>query len=238
MKSIVDEQWVTPQARFAIVPANRDGDDVVCFSDERRGQEVVRFQMLRQQNQKKHTRNHSLADFIAPFGTPDWMGAFCVTVGSVDERAKQMVAELDDYSAIMLKALADRLAEAFAEYLHQLVRQTYWGYEQVGTFDNDSLIQEVYQGIRPAPGYPACPDHSQKQTLFEWLDIPNTIGVELTESMAMTPASSVSGWYFAHPQTRYFGVGKLNASQVEDYAHRRGWTVEEALVWLGNNYNG
>ena len=237
MEQIVEEKWVNPQARFAIVPANRDGDDVVCFSDEGRSEEVVRFQMLRQQNQKKHTRNLSLADFIAPEGISDWMGAFCVTVGSVDDRAKQMVSDLDDYSAIMLKALADRLAEAFAEYLHLQVRQTYWGYESDGAFDNDSLIQEVYQGIRPAPGYPACPDHSQKNTLFEWLNVSAAIGVELTESMAMTPASSVSGWYFAHPQTRYFGVGKLDDSQVEDYAHRRGWTPEDALVWLGNNYD-
>ena len=148
-----------------------------------------------------------------------------------------MVADLDDYSAIMLKALADRLAEAFAEYLHQQIRQDYWGYENSGTFDNEALINETYQGIRPAPGYPACPDHSQKQTLFDWLDIPDSIGVRLTESMAMTPASSVSGWYFAHPQSRYFGVGKVDDSQVEDYAHRRGWTVEDALVWLGNNYD-
>ena len=147
MQRIVKEKWVTPQARFAIVPANRDGDDVMCFSDESRTDEVVRFQMLRQQNQKKHTRNLSLADFLAPVGTPDWMGAFCVTVGSVDERAKQMVADLDDYSAIMLKALADRLAEAFAEYLHQQVREVYWGYEQTGAFDNESLIQKRIKGF-------------------------------------------------------------------------------------------
>ena len=237
LQKMIAEQWVSPRARFAIVPANRDGDDVVCF-DEDRQQELVRFQMLRQQNQKKRTSNLSLADFIAPTGMRDWLGAFCVTVGSVDERAQQMVAELDDYSAILLKALADRLAEAYAEYLHEQIRQDYWGYEEHGAFDNEGLIEEAYQGIRPAPGYPACPDHSQKATLFEWLDIPNTIGVSLTESMAMTPASSVSGWYFAHPQARYFGVGKIEASQIEDYAHRRGWSSNEALVWLGNNVDG
>ncbi len=236
LTTMVSEHWVEPKARFAIAPANRVGDDIVVFVDEERSEVATRFQMLRQQNEKSRTANLSLADFLAPEGTPDWIGGFCVTVGSVEKQAQQFVDQLNDYDAILLKSLADRLAEAFAEYLHHTVRTTQWGYETASEYNMEELIAESYLGIRPAPGYPACPDHSQKATLFEWLKVSSEIGVSLTESMAMTPVSSVSGWYFAHPESRYFGVGKMDHSQVVDYANRKGCSVEAALQWLGNNY--
>ncbi len=238
LQQMVKENWVAPKVRFGIAPANRDDEDVVIFADEERHQEITRFQMLRQQNSKTHTANLSLVDFIAPQGISDWIGGFCVTVGSVDARSKAMVEALDDYNSLLLKALADRLAEALAEYLHLQVRQVYWGYEETSPVRNDALIGEEYQGIRPAPGYPACPDHSQKAILFDWLSVPEQLGVTLTESMAMVPVSSVSGWYFAHPESRYFGVGKINDSQVNAYAERRGFSWEQAMQWLGNNYQG
>jgi len=196
---------------------------------------------LRQQMAREAGRpNLALSDFVAPVGVDDYIGGFVVTAGLGEEKhIKKFEAAKDDYSAILLRALADRLAEAFAERMHQLVRQNYWGYAADETFTNEDLIQEAYRGIRPAPGYPAQPEHSEKATLFKLLDAQDRIGVKLTESYAMWPGSSVSGFYYAHPQSRYFGVGKIERDQVRDYARRKGWAVEEAERWLAPvlNYN-
>ncbi len=199
---------------------------------------VCTIHTLRQQFDKGDRPNHALADFVAPAetGITDWIGGFAVTAGEgSEEMARQLQREHDDYGAIMVKALADRLAEAFAELLHERVRTRYWAYATDESLGNDDLIDEAYQGIRPAPGYPACPDHTEKRTLFELLDVERTIGVALTESCAMTPGASVSGWYFSHPECAYFGVGRLGKDQVEDYAERKGWTVKEAERWLSPN---
>lgn len=218
LKKIVRESWLRPYARMGLFPANTDGDDIVVFDDERRMSPRTRFQCLRQQN-KKRSANLSLADFIAPKGVNDWIGVFCVSTGfGCEERAKAFEAEHDDYQSIMIKALADRLAEAYAEYLHARVRKEFWGYAHNEQLDNHSLIAEKYQGIRPAPGYPACPDHEQKQRIFDLLSIED---VRLSETMAMIPAASVSGWYFSHPQAKYFGVGTVYADQEEDLKNRK-----------------
>lgn len=194
---------------------------------------------LRQQLKKRSGHpNMALADFIAPksSGKRDYVGAFCVTTGfGTDEKASAFEAENDDYSAIMIKALADRLAEAFAEYLHKKVRTYYWGYATEESLSNEALIDEKYRGIRPAPGYPACPDHLEKKILWKLLEIEETIGVKLTDSLAMWPASSVSGYYFAHPEARYFGLGKIKEDQLESYSYRRGISLEEARKWLSPN---
>jgi 5-methyltetrahydrofolate--homocysteine methyltransferase len=179
---------------------------------------------------------HCLADLVAPreAGLPDHVGAFVVTAGhGARELADRFAAAGDDYSAILVKALADRLAEAFAERLHEYVRTVLWGYAADENLDNAALIREEYTGIRPAPGYPACPDHTEKAGLFELLDATERCGVELTETFAMDPAAAVSGWYLAHPASRYFGLGKIDRDQVEDYAARKGWTRDEAERWLG-----
>ena len=181
--------------------------------------------------------NIALADFTAPLGGPlDYVGAFAVTAGhGLAEARVRFEAAHDDYSAILLTALADRLAEAFAERLHELVRRELWGYAAAEELDNDALIKESYQGIRPAPGYPACPDHTEKETLFRLLEAESRAGITLTESMAMLPAASVSGYYFWHPQARYFGLGRIGRDQLEDYARRKGWTLPEAERWLAPN---
>jgi 5-methyltetrahydrofolate--homocysteine methyltransferase len=182
----------------------------------------------------------ALADFIAPAGTPDYIGGFVVTAGIGEEaHIKAFEAAKDDYSAILLRALSDRLAEAFAERMHEKVRKDYWGYAAEEEFSNNDLIAEKYRGIRPAPGYPAQPEHSEKATLFRLLDAESKAGIKLTESFAMWPGSSVSGFYYSHPESRYFGVGKIERDQVEDYARRKNWTVEEAERWLAPllNYN-
>jgi len=179
-----------------------------------------------------------LADFIAPVetGEKDYMGAFCVSTGfGVDEISAKFVENLDDYNSIMIKALADRFAEAFAEYLHKQVRTEIWGYAESEELTNEDLIKESYKGIRPAPGYPACPDHLEKQTIWDLLKVEERIGVKLTDSLAMWPASSVSGYYFANPKSRYFGLGKIKEDQVADYAERRGISLEEATKWLSPN---
>ena len=203
------------------------------------GNKIAQFLTLRQQSQKTAgAPNIALADFIAPkdSGKQDYIGCFCVTTGfGVDEKAATFEQNLDDYNAIMVKALADRFAEALAEYLHLRVRKEFWGYAADEKLSNSELIAEDYKGIRPAPGYPACPDHLEKPTIFELLDVTNQIGVTLTESMAMWPASSVSGYYFAHPESKYFGLGKIKEDQVADYAKRRGISIEEATRWLGPN---
>jgi 5-methyltetrahydrofolate--homocysteine methyltransferase len=184
--------------------------------------------------------NLALADFVAPLGVPDYLGAFVVTAGHGEEaHIRRFEAEKDDYSAILLRALADRLAEAFAEHLHERARREFWGYAKSERLSNEELIAERYQGIRPAPGYPAQPDHTEKGTLFAVLDAERQAGVKLTESYAMWPGSSVSGFFFSHPESRYFGVGKIERDQVEDYAVRKNWSVSEAERWLAPllNYN-
>ncbi|HVA87867.1 MAG TPA: vitamin B12 dependent-methionine synthase activation domain-containing protein, partial [Candidatus Saccharimonadales bacterium] len=196
---------------------------------------------LRQQMPKADGRpNYALADFVAPrdSGVADWLGLFAVTTGiGLDQRVAEFEAAHDDYSAILIKALADRLAEAFAERLHERVRREFWGYAPHEHFDNTALIREEYQGIRPAPGYPACPDHTEKRTLFELLGATERAGITLTESFAMLPTAAVSGYYFWHPQAQYFGVGKIERDQVEDYARRKGMDVTVAERWLAPNLN-
>ncbi|MFM2160582.1 MAG: hypothetical protein RLZZ383_94 [Pseudomonadota bacterium] len=235
---IVREKLFQARAVWGVFPANREGDDIVVWEDASRTSERARVPQLRQQNDKRGTGpNLSLADYLTPAADGvDWVGAFCVTAGfGADELARTFEAEHDDYTAILAKALADRLAEAFAERLHHLVRTRDWGYATDEALTHDALIAESYQGIRPAPGYPACPDHTAKRRLWALLDVDATIGVSLTESCAMWPAASVSGWYFAHPAATYFGVGKIGRDQVHDYAHRAGMTLAEAERWLSPN---
>ncbi|MGA1030081.1 MAG: methionine synthase [Flavobacteriaceae bacterium] len=238
LTTLVNEKWLTARARFGLFPANSVEDDIELYTDETRNEVLVTWLSLRQQLKKKDGQpNLALADFIAPkaSGLQDYMGAFCVTTGfGTQEKAAQFEKEHDDYNAIMIKALADRLAEAFAEKLHELVRTEIWGYANE-QFSNEALIEEQYQGIRPAPGYPACPDHLEKNTLWKLLEVEETIGVKLTESLAMWPAASVSGYYFAHPQARYFGLGKIKEDQLKSYSQRRGIPIEEAQKWLNPN---
>jgi len=232
---IVNEGWLKARAVFGLFPANREGDDdIVIYTDEDRLHSRMVLHHLRQQNRKPRGKpNHCLADFVAPPGVPDHMGAFAVTAGiGIDEKLKAFEADHDDYSSIMLKALADRLAEAFAEHLHERVRREYWGYASDETLDNAAIIDEQYRGIRPAPGYPACPDHTEKELLWELLDVERNAGITITESYAMVPTAAVSGWYFGHPQARYFGVGKIGRDQVADYARRKGLSMEAAERWL------
>ncbi|MDF2818859.1 MAG: 5-methyltetrahydrofolate--homocysteine methyltransferase [Stenotrophomonas rhizophila] len=235
LKRIVDERWLTAKAVFGLWPANSVGDDVHLTTEE--GPAVLHF--LRQQVDKPVERpDFCLADFIAPAdsGRQDWIGAFAVTAGiGIDPHVARFEADHDDYNAILLKALADRLAEALAERLHQHVRTDYWGYQPDEALDNDALIAEQYSGIRPAPGYPACPEHSEKATLFRLLDAENNADMQLTESFAMLPTAAVSGYYFSHPQSQYFVVGRVTREQVSDYAKRKG--VERAQVerWLASN---
>jgi 5-methyltetrahydrofolate--homocysteine methyltransferase len=223
------------RAVYGFWPANADGDDVILYDDAARRQELARFSMLRQQEPKSDTKpNRSLADFVAPVGQgADHVGAFAVTVHGAEAQAKGFEAAHDDYNAIMVKLIADRLAEAAAEYLHAQARRD-WGYGEVEQFTPDELAAEKYRGIRPAFGYPACPDHTEKRTLFRLLDA-EVIGVSLTESYAMWPAASVSGLYFAHPQAAYFMVGRIGEDQVEDYARRKGMSRDEAEKWLAPN---
>ena len=236
LEKIVAEKWITAKARFGLFPVNAVGDDIEIYNDEKRSERLGSWITLRQQLKKtKGQPNLALADFIAPksLGIIDYMGAFCVTTGfGTEEKAKAFEAEHDDYSSIMVKALSDRFAEAFAEYLHYQIRTNYWGYATQEGLTNEELIAEKYQGIRPAPGYPACPDHLEKKTLWDLLEVEKTIGVSLTESLAMWPASSVSGYYFAHPESRYFGLGKIKEDQLIAYSKRRGITLEEARKWL------
>ncbi|QCQ98638.1 methionine synthase [Brevundimonas sp. SGAir0440] len=233
LKRIIDEKWFTAKGVVGFWPARADGDDVIVFADEGRDAEIARFHTLRQQIKKSNGKpNLALSDFIADEGD-DYIGAFAVTAGHGElEIAKRFKDAGDDYSAILATALADRLAEAFAERLHKEVRTTLWGYAADETADIDALIAEQYQGIRPAPGYPAQPDHTEKATLFRLLDAGNHAGMALTESFAMTPPASVSGLYFGHPGSHYFGVGKIDLDQVEDYARRKGWDVPTAERWL------
>ncbi|MDD5275602.1 MAG: methionine synthase [Methylovulum sp.] len=236
LEKIIAGQWLTARAVIAFCPAKSDGDDVVFYTDESRTQKRETLHHLRQQNVKAPGRpNYCLSDFIAPIGSgkPDYIGGFAVTTGiGIEAKLQQFEQEHDDYSSIMLKALADRLAEAFAEYMHEVVRKDYWGYAEDEDHDSEQLINEAYQGIRPAPGYPACPDHTEKAKLFELLNVTENTSIELTESYAMYPASAVSGWYFSHPESQYFNVGKINKDQLQDYAKRKGIAEEVAARWL------
>ncbi|WP_375210384.1 methionine synthase [Hyphomonas jannaschiana] len=226
MQQLVGEAWLKPKAVVGFWKANRDGDDIRLETGDV-------FHTLRQQMEKDNTRaNFAMSDFIAPEGE-DWIGGFCVTAGGEAEAiASEFAKKGDDYSSIMVKALADRFAEAMAEYMHERVRRELWAYAPDETLTNSDLIAEKYQGIRPAPGYPSQPDHTEKETLFRLLDAENRIGVSLTSSFAMTPAASVSGMYFAHPEAVYFAVGRIEKDQVEDYARRKGWDLRTAERWL------
>ena len=239
LRKIIAEKWLIAKARFGLFPANSEGDDILVFDPESADIEKFRLITLRQQIQKREGQpNLALADFIAPKskGVKDYMGTFCVTTGfGVQEIAQRFEEENDDYSSIMIKALADRLAEAFAEFLHLKIRKHYWGYSSDETLSNEELIKESYKGIRPAPGYPACPDHLEKQTLWDLMEVEEHIGVSLTESYAMWPAASVSGYYFAHPEAKYFGLGKIKEDQLIDYSKRRKTSLEEARKWLTPN---
>ncbi|HEY0104863.1 MAG TPA: methionine synthase [Rhizomicrobium sp.] len=236
LRKIVDEKWVTARAAVGFFPANSVGDDdIQVYGDKARKFPIAVLHTLRQQMSRENNRpNMALADFIAPKGVDDYIGAFVVTAGiGEDVRAKAFKDGHDDYSAILLSALADRLAEAFAERMHARVRREFWGYAPDEALGNDELIAETYRGIRPAPGYPAQPEHSEKAALFKLLDAEDRIGVKLTESYAMWPGSSVSGFYYSHPESRYFGVGKIERDQVDDYARRKGWDRATAERWLG-----
>ncbi|KRB34045.1 methionine synthase [Rhodanobacter sp. Root179] len=263
MDKIIAEKWLTARAVIGLWPAANVGDDVEVYAPTslppqagltstslppqagegaRRadgGTSLATLHSLRQQADKPPERpNLCLADFITPkeFAKPDWIGGFAVTAGiGIEEHLNRFLADYDDYSSIILKALADRLAEAFAEHMHERVRKEFWGFVPDESLDNDALIAEKYRGIRPAPGYPACPDHTEKTTLFKLLDVTRNTGIELTEGFSMYPAAAVSGWYYSHPDSQYFVVGRLGKEQVEDYAKRKGWTLAEAERWLASN---
>jgi 5-methyltetrahydrofolate--homocysteine methyltransferase len=237
LKKILNEKWLTANAVFGIFAANSvNSDDIEIYTDESRKKVSIIWHNLRQQTKKPaDIPNFCLADYIAPKESKvkDYIGAFAVTTGiGIDARVAEFEQQNDDYSAIMLKALADRLAEAFAELLHARVRREFWGYAADETLDNDALIGEKYRGIRPAPGYPACPEHSEKGALFELLQAPLNAGITLTDSYAMLPTAAVSGFYFSHPQAQYFATGKIDRDQVSDYAKRKGWSLVEAERWL------
>jgi len=236
MDEIIRDQKLQAKAVIGIFPANSIGDDVVVWQNEETKTELATFHFLRQQTKKrKGEPNNSLSDYIAPktTGLTDYMGVFAVTAGiGIEDIISKYEKNNDDYQVIMVKAVADRLAEAFAELMHEFVRKEFWGYSANENFNNEDLIKEKYRGIRPAPGYPACPDHTEKRILFDLLDVEKHTGISLTESYAMYPASSVSGFYFAHPDSRYFRVGKIQQDQVKDYARRKGCTIKEIEKWL------
>ncbi|MEZ0053968.1 5-methyltetrahydrofolate--homocysteine methyltransferase [Mycobacterium sp. MAA66] len=239
LDTLIKEKWLTANGVIGFFPANAVGDDIEVYTDDTRTEVLTTLHNLRQQGEHRDgIPNRSLGDFIAPkdTGLADYVGAFAVTAGlGSQDKIAEFKAALDDYSAILLESIADRLAEAFAERMHQRVRKEFWGFQPDEQLDNEALIGEKYVGIRPAPGYPACPEHTEKVTLFELMDVTERIGIELTESMAMWPGAAVSGWYFSHPQSQYFVVGRLAQDQVADYAKRKGWTLAEAERWLAPN---
>ena len=241
LNEILKNKSLKAKAIFGLFPANRVGDDIEVYENEKRDKVKGTFLTLRQQLQKREGEpNFSIADFIAPRESKidDYMGCFCVSTGfGSDELSKEYEDKIDDYSSIMVKALADRFAEAYAEYLHKEVRTNKWGYDKNEKLDNKELIKESYKGIRPAPGYPACPDHLEKETIWKLLDVEKAIGVKLTESLAMWPASSVSGYYFSNEKSKYFGLGNINEDQLIDYAKRRKIELEKARKWLSPNLN-
>jgi 5-methyltetrahydrofolate--homocysteine methyltransferase len=235
LEKLVREKWLTAKAVAAIWPARRDGDDVLVFANEARDTPIARLPMLRQQVAKREGRaNSCLADFVSP--SEDWIGGFAVTAGhGIEPKLAEFKAAHDDYSDILLKALADRFAEALAEALHFKLRTELWGYEPKAEPDFPGLIREQYKGIRPAPGYPACPDHSLKPLLFDLLKAEEKTGISLTEHFAMMPTAAVSGFYFAHPESAYFGVARIGEDQLADYAERRGVSLDQARQWLRPN---
>lgn len=236
LKQIVDENWLEARGVIGFFPAHSDGDDIQIYADEDRNEVIKTLHHLRQQDSKKNTRpNYCLSDYIAPKDSDlnDYIGAFAVTTGhKIEAKIAEFEAEHDDYQSIMLKVLADRLAEAFAEHMHERVRKEFWGYEPQESLANDELIREKYRGIRPAPGYPACPDHTEKATLWELLEPDTNAGMSITESFAMLPTAAVSGWYFAHPEARYFSVTRIQQDQVADYARRKDMDLISAERWL------
>jgi 5-methyltetrahydrofolate--homocysteine methyltransferase len=245
LSEIIDGHWFKARAVIGLFPANQVNNDDIEVDNN--GKKVMLHHLRQQTERPPGKPNRCISDFVAPkdSGKQDYVGAFVVTIHGADEKAKEFDARHDVDHAIMIKALADRFAEAFAEHMHNRVRHLNWGFENGNwspchgiddkSFKNDELIKEKYQGIRPAPGYPACPDHTEKPILWELLDAENNCGASLTESNAMWPAASVSGWYFSHPEATYFGVGKINRDQVEDYAKRKGMSIEEAERWLAPN---
>lgn len=239
LDTLIKEKWLRANGVIGFFPANAVGDDIEVYTDESRTEVLTTLHNLRQQGEHRDgIPNRSLGDFIAPkdSGLADYVGAFAVTAGlGSQEKIMEFKAALDDYSAILLESLADRLAEAFAERMHQRVREEFWGYQPDEHLDNEALIGEKYVGIRPAPGYPACPEHTEKVTLWKLMQVKERTGIELTESMAMWPGAAVSGWYFSHPQSQYFVVGRMAQDQVADYAKRKGWTLAEAERWLSSN---
>jgi 5-methyltetrahydrofolate--homocysteine methyltransferase len=245
LQQAISGRWLTANGVFGLYPAGSVGDDIVLYTDEARNNVAMTWRNLRQQNERPPGKpNYCLADFVAPASgdVPDYVGAFAVTAGlGIERKIAEFEAKQDDYNAIMLKAIADRLAEAFAEWLHYKVRREYWGYEAQDANaqardqpDVRALIREEYRGIRPAPGYPACPDHTAKAALFALLDAPS-IGMTVTENYAMQPTAAVAGFYLAHPHATYFAVGKIAADQAADVAQRSGWSMDEAQRWLAPN---
>ncbi|MCM8612537.1 methionine synthase [Accumulibacter sp.] len=234
LEQLVAGKWLHARAVCGLFPANAVGDDIEVYADESRQHRLMTWHNLRQQNERPQGKPHyCLSDFVADRGTPDWIGAFAVSAGfGIEEKLAEFAAVHDDYHSIMLKALADRLAEACAEWLHLQVRRDYWGYAAAESLDRAALIREEYRGIRPAPGYPACPDHTAKRALFALLDVPRNTGMALTESCAMTPAAAVSGFYLAHPQARYFAISRIANDQIEDWAERSGFGLDESRRWL------
>ncbi len=239
LQQVIAEQWLTAAAVVGLFPANASGDDILVFQDEERKQALTTLHNLRKQGKQPRGKyNECLADYVAPVdsGITDYIGGFACTAGiGIDAKLGEFEADHDDYHAIMLKALADRLAEALTEWLHAKVRRELWGYAKDEALSNEQLIAEQYTGIRPAMGYPASPDHTEKDLLWALLDAEANTGIWLTESKAMVPTASVSGLYFAHPEARYFAVGKLNRDQVEDYATRKGMELSSVEKWLAPN---
>jgi 5-methyltetrahydrofolate--homocysteine methyltransferase len=240
LDKIISEKWLQAKAVYGFFPANSiDHDDIQVYADEDRQDELMRLCHLRQQRSKPQDKSHDcLADFIAPIESDvdDYIGAFAVSAGfGIDEHVIRFEADHDDYSSILLKALADRLAEALTEYLHERVRKEFWGYAADEDFGNAALINEKYRGIRPAPGYPACPDHTEKAKLWQLLDVEAAIDLQLTESFAMFPTAAVSGFFYSHPEAKYFSVGKIARDQVESFAKRKGISLTEAEKWLSPN---
>ena len=239
LEKIVNEKWLVAKACFGIYCSNSIGDDIEIYTDEKRNSSRYKFLTLRQQLKKREgIPNIALSDFIAPKETKlnDYIGAFCVTAGfGCDEKSNAFISDNDDYNSILIKALADRLAEASAEYLHRQIRVNYWGYSPDEQLNNEGLIKEKYRGIRPAPGYPACPDHLEKETIWKLLSVEKSIGVKLTENLAMWPAASVSGYYFSNPESKYFGLGKIKEDQLIDYSKRRNISLEKSRKWLNPN---
>jgi 5-methyltetrahydrofolate--homocysteine methyltransferase len=236
LKQLIAEGWLEARAVVGLFPANAVGDDVEVYADEERRQPLATLSFLRQQKGKPPGQPHEcLADYIAPksTGVQDYIGAFAVTAGiGIEEHIARFQRGHDDYSSIMLKALADRFAEAAAEHFHERVRRELWGYANEESLTNEQLVREEYRGIRPAPGYPSCPDHTEKAKLWQLLDVERRTGIRLTESFAMYPTAAVSGWYLAHPEAHYFPLGMVARDQVEDYARRKGMPLEEAEKWL------